>query len=346
MAMEKWIVDGPKTIDLEVVRHLRVALLGGALDVIAHDEPVTRVEVSALTGRDLVVSIDGDTLTIDHPQLEWVRFPETARTLVDKPSATVSVLVPKRVDVQAKAADADVLVVGVDGEVSITTASGRHFVDGTEGHVALTAAAGSLSVRGHRGSVSAVTATGDATLSGEFDVVTTTTVSGETIVDARGEAPRRVAMNSVSGAITLRLPETAHPQYRVTTVSSRAQVEGRPVEPLFGGTYRGEDEDPTPADSRDGDTATTVRIGTVTGRTVVVRGTDDADTQDRGVHDASRAKLPPEVAAKIDLSSLPRVVGRFVQRVGDQVHVRILPDDRPNPQASPEKDAGDKEASA
>ena len=67
MAIEQWLIDSPKTIDLELVRHVRVSLMAGSLDVIAHDEPGCRVEVSAVEGRDLKVAIEGDTLLIDHP---------------------------------------------------------------------------------------------------------------------------------------------------------------------------------------------------------------------------------------------------------------------------------------
>ena len=64
MAIEKWVVNPGETrvIDLELVRKLKVSLIGGKVDVIAHDEPGARVEVSSVTGKDLMIQIDGDSL--------------------------------------------------------------------------------------------------------------------------------------------------------------------------------------------------------------------------------------------------------------------------------------------
>jgi hypothetical protein len=74
MAQEKWLINGPKVIDLDLVRTLKVSLVGGQIDIVAHDEPGARVEVHSVSGKDLKVSIDGDTLEIDHPQLAWDNF--------------------------------------------------------------------------------------------------------------------------------------------------------------------------------------------------------------------------------------------------------------------------------
>ncbi len=53
MAQEKWLVDGPKTIDVENIRRLKVGLISGQVDIVGHDEPGARVEVHSVSGRDL-----------------------------------------------------------------------------------------------------------------------------------------------------------------------------------------------------------------------------------------------------------------------------------------------------
>ena len=58
MAQEKWLVDGPKTIDIESARTLKVGLIGGQIDIVAHDEPGVCVEVHSVTGKPLKVSVD------------------------------------------------------------------------------------------------------------------------------------------------------------------------------------------------------------------------------------------------------------------------------------------------
>src|SRR5690349_12518775 len=76
MAIEKWLIQPgqSKVIDLEFVRSLKVGMIGGKIDVIAHDESSARVEVHSVTGKELKVEIDGDRLEIDHPQLRWDNF--------------------------------------------------------------------------------------------------------------------------------------------------------------------------------------------------------------------------------------------------------------------------------
>src|SRR6218665_1865736 len=67
MSTEKWIIQvgESRVIDLGDVRKLKVGILGGRVNVIAHDEPGTRVEITGVTGKDLKVEIDGDSLEID-----------------------------------------------------------------------------------------------------------------------------------------------------------------------------------------------------------------------------------------------------------------------------------------
>src|SRR6218665_859537 len=57
MSTEKWIIQvgESRVIDLGDVRKLKVGILGGRVNVIAHDEPGTRVEITGVTGKDLKV---------------------------------------------------------------------------------------------------------------------------------------------------------------------------------------------------------------------------------------------------------------------------------------------------
>lgn len=260
--MEQWLINTPKTIDLEVVRHVRANLMQGSLDVIAHDEPGCRVEVSTVEGRDLKVSLDGDTLLIDHPQLGWHDLGTSARALFDNPKARVSVLVPANVDVNIKATSANVLAVGIEGDVSITTVGGEHFCDGTSGKLTLTSVTGELSVRDHSGAVDAKTAAGDVTATGNITEFNGNTVSGSTVVDVAAGTPNRIANVSVSGATTVRLPAHVDPVVEVSTVTAKAQVGTRLIDALYGRTER-------IGTASEG--SSTIKLSTVAGRLVVIR---------------------------------------------------------------------------
>jgi|GEM_PF-2202771 len=264
MAIEQWLVDEPKTIDLENVRSLDVHTLAGTVSVLTHSLPTARVEVAGLTGRPLKVAIDGDRLIIDHPQLSWPAFLESARTLLDQPRADVSVLVPADVDLKVRTSSAEVVVVGIDGRIDSRTVTGGQFLDRTRGDATLRSAGGELSVRDHRGSLSAGTATGDITVTGEFSSFSSQTAAGSTLIDVTAGLPDVIDVSSVTGSQTVRLPDDAHPAYRINTVTSAAQLDELHVEPLYGKGY----STPPSAYQRG---MTDVRMSTASGRIVVLR---------------------------------------------------------------------------
>ena len=58
---------------------LKIGLVGGQVDVIAHDEPTIRIEVHNVTLKDLRIELTSDLLEIDHAQLRWDNFLEVFR---------------------------------------------------------------------------------------------------------------------------------------------------------------------------------------------------------------------------------------------------------------------------
>ncbi len=58
---DSWVVVGPQIIEVDDVRAVRVALVGGRADVVGRDEPGARIEVHRVDGRPLEVSlVDGE----------------------------------------------------------------------------------------------------------------------------------------------------------------------------------------------------------------------------------------------------------------------------------------------
>ena len=98
--MEKWIVHPGETrvIDVDGLRELKIGLVGGQVDVIAHDDPGARIEVHGVTVKDLRIEMNDGRLEIDHPQLRWDNFLEVFRNFgAGGPKAEVSVAVPRNV---------------------------------------------------------------------------------------------------------------------------------------------------------------------------------------------------------------------------------------------------------
>jgi len=233
MAQEKWLVDGPRTIDIERVRTLKVGLIGGQLDIVAHDEPTARVEVHSVSGRELKISIDGDTLEVDHPQLGWDNWIEVVRAVTNKARADVSIVVPRSVALKLGVVSASALVSGLRGDATLSTVSGDLVIDGHRGELQLNAVSGELTVRNQEGPVSVHTVSGDVTVQGEASSFGCDGVSGEVFLDLRG-IPDAIRVNTVSGSVTARLDADAPTSYAINTVSGRLQLDDTAVSAVRG----------------------------------------------------------------------------------------------------------------
>ena len=234
MAQEKWIVDSPKIIDVDGISSLKVGLIAGQVNVIGHDEPGTRVEIHSVTGRDLKVSVDGDTLEIDHPQLRWDNFIDVFSSWRGGSArADISIRVPRDVALKFGVISASGLISGLRADASISTVSGDLVIDDTIGSLQLNAIGGELSVRNHVGAITAHTVNGDITASGEITRFAADTVTGEIFLDLAG-VPDQVRANNVSGNVTARIGADVPVQYRINTVSGRIQLENADVRGIRG----------------------------------------------------------------------------------------------------------------
>jgi len=226
MAQEKWLIQPgeSRTIDVELVRSLKVGLLGGQIDIIGHDEPGARVEVHSVSGRDLKVSIDEDRLEIDHPQLRWDNFIDVFKSMRSSARADVSVLVPRDVVLKFGVVSAGALISGLKTDARLSTVSGDVVIDGLVGNLELNSVSGELSARGHTGRISAHTVSGDITATGTIPRFSADGVSADIMVDLAG-TPDEVQINTVSGDTTIRIPEALGARYRANTVSGRVQLD-------------------------------------------------------------------------------------------------------------------------
>jgi len=233
MAQETWIVTDPTVIDLEIVRRLKVGLIGGQIDIVGHDEPGARVEVHSVSGRDLKVALEGDTLVIDHPQLKWETFFENFRLFGVKARAEVSILVPRTATLSFNAVSAEGLISGLHSEVTVNTVNGDVVLDGIVGDVSVHAVNGEVSVRGLRGDLSVQSVSSDVTATGEIRRVTCDAVSGNVLIDVHG-APDRIRNSTVSGDLTVRLDAGRPTQYSISTMSGRLQLDDAQISGVKG----------------------------------------------------------------------------------------------------------------
>lgn len=228
MAQEKWLVDGPKVIDLENIHRLKVGLVGGHVDIVGHDEPGVRVEVHSVVGRELLVQLDGDRLEIDHPQLRWDNWIDVFKNFGSKITAEVSVLVPRDVAVTLGVVSADALVAGLKADAQLNTVSGDLVADGLSGKLAVNSVSGEITVRDHTGHVGINTVSGDVIASGAITKFDVDGVSSEVMLDATG-IPDAVHVNTVSGAVTARFDPDAPASFTVQTVGGKLQLDAQSI---------------------------------------------------------------------------------------------------------------------
>lgn len=237
MAQEKWLVTGEKIIDVETVRKLKVSLIAGKVDIIGHDEPTARIEVHSVSGKELKVSIDGDTLEIDHPQLSWDNFLEVFASFKGNARADVSIMVPRDIELKFGVVSATTLISGLTEDATISTVSGDIVVDSVYGDLQLNGVSGEMAVRNHYGAIAARTISGDVTASGEIMKFSADTVAGDVFLDITG-TPDEIRVNTVSGNITTRLAPGVPAQYKINTVSGRLQLDDSEISGVRG-SYTG-----------------------------------------------------------------------------------------------------------
>lgn len=233
MAVEKWLIDGEMVIDIDMVRKLKVGLIGGQVDIVGHDEPGARVEVHSVSGKPLKVSIDGDTLEVDHPQLSWDNFIEVFTSFRGNARAHVSIAVPRDVALKFGVVSANGLVSGLTEDAKISTVSGDIVVDNIYGDLELGSVSGEIAVRNHYGNITSRTVSGDLTASGEIMQFSSNGVSGDVFLDVTG-TPDTASVKTVSGDVTVRLEAGVPAQYRISTVSGKLQLDDSEIRGVRG----------------------------------------------------------------------------------------------------------------
>ncbi|MBX0299501.1 DUF4097 domain-containing protein [Cryobacterium sp. 1639] len=240
MTQEKWLIapGQSKIIDIELVRSLKVSLIGGKIDIIGSDEPGARIEVHSVSGLDLKVSMVEDALEIDHPQLRWDNFLDVFASFRGTAKAEVSVTVPHDVLLKFGVITADALVTGLRSDAKLSTVSGDLVIDDMVGDLELNAVNGEISVRNHVGNISAHTVSGELTASGTIGKFTVDGVTSAVFLDIDG-TPDEISTNLVSGALTVRLGAEVATRYRLNTVSGTLQLDNQTIRGTLGKGYEG-----------------------------------------------------------------------------------------------------------
>ncbi|QAY63301.1 hypothetical protein ET495_08630 [Xylanimonas allomyrinae] len=227
MATERWTVTGPQTIELDGVSALSVRCVDGRVDVVAHDEPVTRIEVHSVDGRPLEVSLDDDgRLVVGHETLSgWKAFFENFSDFTGRARADLQVAVPRGTPVSLGMVRGEALLAGTSAKARVHTVSGSALVTDVHGPLDVNTVSGEVTVRDLRGDIHANSVSADLTVTGVVPAVDISTVSGTVTLDLH-EQPRTVRCNAVSGSFVIRVPDPGTVRAKLTGVGGRLVVGG------------------------------------------------------------------------------------------------------------------------
>ncbi|MFB7249117.1 DUF4097 domain-containing protein [Microbacterium sp. NPDC056234] len=225
---EKWLIapGEERVIDIAQATKLKIGLVGGQVDVVAHDEPGIRIEVHGVTTKDLRIESDGTQIEIDHPQIGWDNFLEVFRNFGSGgPKAEVSVAVPRGIALNLGVVNAGALVSGLANDAKLNTVSGDIIVDTHTGDLSVNTVSGDVQIRELTGSVNANSVSGDVAVTGSVRKITIDTVSGAIWADATGNI-NTINLNTVAGNSTIRLEETLPANYVMRSMSGRVLIDG------------------------------------------------------------------------------------------------------------------------
>jgi DUF4097 and DUF4098 domain-containing protein YvlB len=281
---EKWSVDGPRIIEVgspqQPVRQVRARLVGGRVDVVAHDDADggARIEVGMVRGRPVEVRYADGVLDVGHPQLTWENVLDRIRgAFLREDAAEISIAVPRDAAVLLGTVSADGLVSGVRRDTEVRTVSGTIVLDGVRGMVKARTVSGQIDARDHEGVFSGDSVSGSLTVEGAaIPRLHAKTVSGEVGVDLRAAAgPSRLGpgavldVGTVSGDVTVRVPPGTGYEVTARSVSGRV-VAGNSRLNSSGGPTRGR--------LVDGDAAVKLVAKTVSGNVTLVRASAEGGT--------------------------------------------------------------------
>ena len=180
--------------------------------------------MSNVSGDPLDVTYEDGVLTITHENLTWEGLLKWLRP--QRPSATVTVTVPRSCPVQVGVVSATAVLSGMAGRASVKGVSGEITLDGVTGEVDAHTVSGVLEAQGINGALNFSTVAGDLALAdGWLERLDVNSVSGDVTADLDLDPLGGVHITTVSGEVTLRLPAASDAQVQLHSVSGAVRTE-------------------------------------------------------------------------------------------------------------------------
>jgi len=270
---QDWQLDAPKVLDIgnenETVGKLRLNMAAGRVDIITHDDsPTARLEVHEVGGQPLVVGWDGWTLRVSHVKDKGSSIWESAKSLYEdrgRRSARISISVPATADINVSTVSAEALINGVRAAVKVNTATGTLTLDDIVGNVDVTTVSGDIECHGLEGDFSGNSVSGSMTVqASRLRQIRLNTGIGDITLDLT-DGGAQIQSNSVSGDVTVRIPQGCGYDVAAHTASGQIVIDGKSVS--------GDTPHQRGGRLTDGDKALGIKANSVSGNVVVLRTT-------------------------------------------------------------------------
>lgn len=227
-------ITSPTTRNLGTPKSVTLTIISGSVDVVAapHTRTAT-LEVREVQGPPLTVATTSAGLRIEQVKNSdgqiWGTISSLLGGAAERPRARLLLTIPDDTTVSIRTASADVFAGGTHGALTVYTVSGGVTLDRSTGRVDVTTVSGTIDCGSPSGELKAKTVSGDMTIQ---DAVLRSarlnTVSGRCILDLR-HGPALVTANSVSGAVSVRLPADSGYDATLTSTSGHVVVDGEPL---------------------------------------------------------------------------------------------------------------------
>jgi hypothetical protein len=221
--MAHWTVEAPTSLDFADVTGLRVRLIAGSVAVLATDG-TPALDVANVSGDPLDVTYEDGVLTITHENLTWEGLLKWLRP--QRPSATVTVTVPRNCPVQVGVVSATAVLSAISARASVKSVSGEITLDGVTGDVDAHTVSGTLEAQGSNGKLNFNTVSGDLALAdGWLERLDVNSVSGDVTADVDLDPLGAIHVTTVSGEVTLRLPAETEARVHLHSMSGAVRSE-------------------------------------------------------------------------------------------------------------------------
>lgn len=267
MSTRSWLITSPRSETLPARPHLRVQLVGGDVEVVAHDSDEVALEVLEVVGNPVEVTLEDRMLSIGYPSLGWEGWVKRLTSFRSSDRARLRLAVPRGTAVTLATAMASTTATGLHADLSLTSASGTLYASDTRGRVSARTFSGPITIDRHDGPVSVQSASGTVRIQGSTAHVSVSTGSGDVHL-RNATASSVVSVSTLAGDVDVLIPPTGL-VLTARTVSGAVDVDGTSRRTSSGPAVVGVDE-------RGGAEACWLTANTVSGAVRVQRAGSDS----------------------------------------------------------------------